>query len=341
MDDERTIDEELRADGTVVADPGPPDNRSVSETERQATAAPVRRYLHVRAARAGWWVSKAIYKAAERFLWDDGLYMASALAFSLILAIFPFIIFMTALTGFVGGPRLAAWLTTTLFGALPAQVAEALEPEVWNVLIRDAGGGLLTFSLLVMLISVSSAVETVRGGLNRAYGLPEDRSVFRTRIESIAYVILLTLALIIVAFVAVVVPVGYAALMQHLPEIEQLHLNFELARRTLLILVLVLMLYSIHRLLPAHKSPRPAFWPGILATLILWWIGGKLFSWYLGSFANYARVYAGLAGIVAAMIFFYLASTILLYAGALNRALHEGRTRPKRLSALLFRRWRK
>jgi membrane protein len=293
------------------------------DADRPATAAPVRRYLHIRAAKQGWWFTRALYKAAERFLWDDGLYMASALAFSLLIAIFPFIIFLTAITGFVGGNRLAAWVTNALFDALPAQVAQALEPEVWNVLIRDAGGGLLTFSLVIMVISVSSAVETVRGGLNRAYGLPEDRSVIRTRIESIVFVILATIALIIVAFVGVVAPIAYSTLVAHVPEMQELNFNFEIVRQSLLTGVLVLLLFAIHRLLPAHRPPRPALWPGILATLVLWWVGGKAFSWYLASFANYARVYAGLAGIIAALIFFYLASVILLYAGALNRAIQE------------------
>jgi len=299
------------------------------DTAPPATARTVRRFLHSRAARQGWWVTKAIYTSAERFLMDDGLYMASALAFSVLLAIFPFLIFVTALTGFIGGEDLASWLTNALFDTLPDQVAQALEPEVYNVLIRDAGSGLLTFSIAVVLISVSSAVETVRGGLNRAYGLAEPRSVIRTRIESIVFVILATAALVMVAFAAVVAPVGYAAIVAYFPDVEELHPNFELLRQSALTLVLAVLLFSIHLLLPAHKSPRPALWPGIVTTMALWWIGGRAFSWYLASFADYARIYAGLAGIVAAMIFFYLASTILLYAGALNRALHEERMRQR------------
>lgn len=293
---------------------------------RPATAAGMRRYLHWKASRKdAWWISKVIYRAGERFLMDDGLYMASALAFSLVLAIFPFIIFMTALTGFLGGPRLAGWITRALFDALPDQVAQALEPEIWNVLIRDAGGGLLTFSLLVMLISVSGAVETVRGGLNRAYGLAETRSVFRTRIESILFVILTTVALTVVAFVAVVAPVSYAALLSFVPDAVDLHPTFDLLRQVFLALILAALLFALHVLLPDYEKRHPPVWPGIVATLALWWLSARAFSWYLASFADYARVYAGLAGIVAALIFFYLASAILLFAGALNRAVQEGR----------------
>lgn len=300
-------------------DPGPP-----------ATAVGVRRYLHWKSTRKGaWWFSKAVYRATERFLMDDGLYMASALAFSLVLAIFPFIIFVTALAGFIGGPQLAGWLTNALFETMPDRVAQALEPEIWNVLIRDAGGGLLTFSLLVMLISVSGAVETVRGGLNRAYGLPETRSLFRTRLESIVFVILTTIALTAIAFAAVVAPIAFATIPAFVPNavdiyptIEVLQ-EIELFRELFLAVVLSILLYALHLVLPDYEAKRPQIWPGILATLFLWWVAARAFSWYLASFANYAKIYAGLAGIVAALIFFYLASTILLFAGALNRAIFE------------------
>lgn len=308
--------------------PGPEEAETGPEgtgEEPPATAASVRHYLHDHARGRGWWVTKAVYASAERFLLNDGLYMSSALAFSMLLAIFPFIILITAMTGLIGGEDLATWLTNALFDTLPEQVAQALQPEIYNVLIRDAGGGLLTVSIVIVLISVSGAVETVRGGLNRAYGLKEPRSVFRTRAESILFVILATASLVVVAFIAIVAPVGYAALVALVPEIDEIHPSFVLVRQVTLTVVLAILLYAIHRLLPAHTRPIPSLWPGILTTMALWYIAGQAFSWYLASFADYARIYAGLAGIVAAMIFFYLASVILLYAGALNRALADAR----------------
>lgn len=290
-------------------------------------SSPVRRFLHLRAtSRRAWWLSKAVYAAIESFLMEDGLYMASALAFSLLLAIFPFVIFLTALTGFLGGEELSAWLTKELFEAFPDQVAATLQPEVERV-VRDAGGGLLTFGLAVTLISVSSAVETVRGGLNRAYRLTENRSVVRTRIESIAFVIVGTIVLVFVAFVAVVLPIAYRALALQTPDFPIPPAVFAIVREAVLAVVLGALLYALHRLLPCHGRPRPALWPGILVTLALWGLGGRAFSWYLGSFADYARIYAGLAGIVAALIFFYVAAAILLFAGSFNRAIDDARVR--------------
>ncbi len=268
---------------------------------------------------------RVVYRAVNRFFADDGLYMASALAFSLLLAIFPFILFLTAIAGVVGGYDLAAFLTVTLFDALPNQVAAALEPEIWNVLIRDRGGGIITFGVAIMLVSVTSAIETIRGGLNRAYGVFEKRLFLRTALESAAFIVMATVGLIVVAFLAVGVPVVYTFLANHVPEALVPWDIFVLLRGAMLALVLATLLWAFHRWLPAHGERRPALWPGILLTLVLWYVSGKAFTWYLSAFADYARYYAGLAGIVAAMLFFYIAAVILLFAGAFNRAVHDFR----------------
>lgn len=306
------------------------------DRHRAANAPVIRRALKLRAARkSAWWLSKAFYRGAERFIFDDGLYMASALAFAIILAIFPFIIFLTALAGVVGGEQLASLLRVQLFDVLPDQVAETLEPEIYNVLIRDPGGGILTFGLAFTVISVSSAIETVRGGLNRAYGVVETRNVVRTRLESILFVLLTTVALALVGLVSVVMPIIYNAIVAYVPE----HIGYsELVGRLRLAItgsVLAILLWALHRYLPAWRhGARPPLWPGIVVTLVLWYLGATLFSLYLQFFANYTRIYAGLAGIVAAMIFFYVASTILLFAGAFNRAIGEAWAKRKAERAL-------
>lgn len=288
-----------------------------------------------RLLRRVWRGGRVLYGALERFVNEGGLYMASALAFSLLLAIFPFILFLTALAGIAGGRELAAFLTITMFDALPNQVAAALEPEIWNVLIRDRGG-IITFGVAIMLVSVTSAVETIRGGLNRAYGLPEERFFLRTAAESAVFIVLATLALIIVAFFAVGVPILYTFLANHFPDALVPWDMFVALRGAVLALVLGALLWAFHRWLPCHGNQRPALWPGILLTLALWWVAGKAFSYYLDVFADYARYYAGLAGIVAAMLFFYISSAILLFAGAFNREMGDARER-RRAARKLFK----
>lgn len=308
--------------------------KAVAGKRRPARRRRVLRALRPRRLlRWGWRSLRILYRAGDRFQAEDGLYMASALAFSLILAIFPFILFLTAVAGFIGDRDLARFLTVTLFDVFPAPVANALEPEVWNVLVRDRGG-VITFSVLIILASVTSAVETIRGALNRAYGTRETRSILQTAPESMLFVTLGTLSLIVVAFFAVVFPVAYDIIDDHLPAVPVPFTLLDTIRSGVVTLVLAAMLWSFHRWLPAHGRTHPPLWPGIVFTLVLWYLGSRAFSWYMSGIADYARYYAGLAGIVAALLFFYISAVIMLLAGALNRAIHEEREKRRAVRAL-------
>ena len=61
--------------------------------------------------------------------------------------------------------------------------------------------------------------------------------------------------------------------------------------------------------------------PGIVATLVLWMIGAAGFGYYLKDFANYAATYAGLAGIMTAIVFLYISAGLLILGAEINSAL--------------------
>jgi membrane protein len=86
-------------------------------------------------------------------------------------------------------------------------------------------------------------------------------------------------------------------------------------------IILVAALFAAHVLLPARRTRFSSIWPGVLFTVTAWVFLAATFSFYLQSFANYASYYAGLAGIIAALYFMYLAALVLIFGGELNRAI--------------------
>lgn len=267
-----------------------------------------------------------IHRAVDHFILDDALSMASMIAFTVILALFPFLIFMTAFAALWGGEDLAMVISESLFDALPPDIAEALEPEVQSVLDARSGGSLLTFGLAIMLFSLTGAVEAVRAGLTRAYGAIETRSVLRTRFASLLFVLAGSVALFLVTLLAVVAPVAFRLLAPFIPDILPYRDTFHLVRLVVLAVVLSALVFAMHRWLPppSHRFGRfHDLWVGVLSTLALWYVLGRGFSIYLSYFGGYGSTYAGLAGIVAALIFFYLASAVLLFGGEINRALRD------------------
>jgi len=56
-----------------------------------------------------------------------------------------------------------------------------------------------------------------------------------------------------------------------------------------------------------------------------WMVIATSFEWYILNFANYRSYYAGLASVIAALYFSYLAALVLIFGGEVNRAIRIGR----------------
>jgi membrane protein len=143
-------------------------------------------------------VFRVLYDAFMRFSQDDGWAIASHIALSILTSLFPFLIFVTALAGFLGSKNLGDEGVQILFQTWPQQVATPIANEIHNVLTQTRSG-LLTIGVILSIYFSSSGVEAVRIGLNRAYDVRAPRPWWLLRLESIAYVFvgafsLLTLA---------------------------------------------------------------------------------------------------------------------------------------------------
>src|SRR5262245_38959477 len=120
---------------------------------------------------------------------DSGFAMAGAVAYSFVLSLFPFCIFLGAVAGYFGGDTLAKQGVAQLFEIPPQPGAEALAPQVMAGMGRSRPG-LLTLGALIALFFATSAIESLRAALNNAYRQKESRSYFRCLLQSSLFVIL-------------------------------------------------------------------------------------------------------------------------------------------------------
>src|SRR5580704_6558474 len=147
--------------------------------------------------------------AFHRFLDDDGWAIASHIALSILMAMFPFLIVVTALAAFLGSKDLADGVADLLLETWPREVADPIARQVQRVL-TTARGDVLTAGVFFALYFASSGVESLRIGLNRAYDAVETRSWILLRLESIAYVVVGAVALLALAFLVVLAPLLFA-----------------------------------------------------------------------------------------------------------------------------------
>jgi membrane protein len=264
--------------------------------------------------------------ALDMFLIDDGWAIASHIALSALMAMFPFLILLTALAGFFGSTELADQAAELILDTWPDRVANALAGEIHNVL-TGAQGGALTVGLVLAIYFASNGIESLRVGLNRAYSVVETRRWYWLRLESIGYTLLAAIALLSLAFLIVLAPLMIATARKYFPitmESNEPFLTF--ARYGLASLSLIVALFIGHKWLPAGTRRVRDIIPGILLTIVGSLASGILFGKYLEEFAyTYVTYYAGLASVMIALVFLYFISCIFVYGGEFNAAIMKTR----------------
>jgi membrane protein len=268
---------------------------------------------------------RVIVEAFYRFNRDDGWAIASHISLSVLLSLFPFLIVVTALAGFVGSTNLADEVARLMFAVWPQQVAAPIAAQIHNVL-TTAHGGVLTLGAVFSVYFASSGVESLRIGLNRAYGLQESRGWWLLRLESIGYVLVSAFAMLALAFLVVLGPLIFQTALKYAPWIAPLESHFDFARFGISAVVIAFALFVLHMWLPAGRRSIERVWPGIAATLVLWLACGTAFGRYLASFSYaYVTYYAGLASAMIALVFLYYSAWIFIYGGELNAAIARAR----------------
>ena len=268
------------------------------------------------------WSLQIVVEAFRRFLADDGWAIASHIALSTLMAMFPFLIVVTALAGFFFGSRdLADEAAKLLLEAWPSAVAQPIAADITGVLTTTRGD-VLTFGVLFALYFASSGVESLRVGLNRAYSMSEPRTWWMLRLESIVYVLVGAVAILAFSFLVVLGPIIWDRLVSFVPTMAPFNATVTFYRYGIAAAVLIVALVIVHLWLPAGRRSFGEIAPGIVVTLLLWLISGAVFGRYLASYAfAYVSMYAGLASAMVALVFLYLNATIFIYGGELNSVI--------------------
>lgn len=268
---------------------------------------------------------RVVIDAFYRFNADDGWAIASHIALSVLMAMFPFLILVTALAGFIGSRDLADEVAHLVIAAWPPEVSGPIADQIHTVL-TTARGDVLTLGAVFALYFSSSGIESLRIGLNRAYGLRERRPLWLLRLESIGYVLISAVSLLALSFFVVLGPLVLRTALTYAPWLDPLTGHDNYARLGVAALVIALALFILHIWLPAGRRRIRDVLPGIVATLILWLACGFLFGRYLARFSSaYVTYYAGLASVMIALVFLYFSAWIFIFGGELNAAIARAR----------------
>jgi membrane protein len=271
----------------------------------------------------------APWRAGQALLAHEGLELSGYAAFTALLSLFPFLLFLTALAGFIGDANIAQSVVTGALDFAPKEVVDVLRPVIFEVLTQRHGT-LLTVGIIFALWSASSGLEALRTLLNRSYGIVETRRIWVLRPQSILIVIVGTVLSMMVAGTIILAPL--------LGLFNWLHLNdagWAMLRYGLGGALAIWMLIALHLALPNARLSLHAVWPGAVVTALLWLGGAGLFSVYVENFANFSITYGSLGGIILTLLFFYVTAIMFAYGAELNAALRPVAPEPTVLPAVM------
>ncbi len=262
--------------------------------------------------------------AYDRFYQDDGFPNSGNIAYCVILALFPFLIFLFSITSFLGDPALAERVIAALLRVAPAELVNPLRGEI-TALLTGQRRDLLTISGLFTLWTSSRGVESLRTGLNRAYRFNETRAWWLRVLQDILIVICGAILSILLALTIVFAPAIWAIAVSHIPQLAKAQVTFDFLRYVVGFALVLVGLIGGHMFLPARRLPLSVLWPGICATVVCWFAIAVGYSYYLAHFAYFSTLYAGLGGLFATLIFLYFSAAIFQFGGEINRAMYAHR----------------
>ncbi len=267
-----------------------------------------------------------IIGATVKGTWADGFVHAGNLAYLSLLTLFPFFIVVAIVAGAIGRTEDGVRAVHAFLRTAPPDVGQLIARPIESVIAVRATSGLLTFGLLVTLWSVSGFIETIRDILRRAYQAKSTLPVWRYRALSVLIVIGAVL-LMVFAFAVQVLLTGTMQLIDTmLPFSKELIRWLGIGRIAPPLALFGALWMVFYALTPQrYRQGRFVVWPGPLVTVAVWSGATILLPRVLRLFGGYSLTYGSLAGVIVALLFFWIVGLGLVVGAHLNAALAQAR----------------
>jgi membrane protein len=255
---------------------------------------------------------------------DDLSGLAAELAYRLLLALFPFFIFLAALGGFVASTfsidNPTERIMNELAGALPADAQGVLREQLESIL-SSKNGALLTLGIVGAIWAASGAMNTVVKALNRAYDVEETRPFWKRYLLTVGMTVFVGV-FFISAFVLLIVGQLFAEDIGAELGIEGIAVTLlNSARLPIVLLLLAVAVAIVYWVAPNVKLPFRWVSPGSVLFIVAFVAFTLGFGFYVANFGSYNETYGALAGVVVMLIWFYATSFIMLAGAELNAVL--------------------
>src|SRR5215470_1076047 len=254
---------------------------------------------------------------------DDNVFgRAAQLAYYWLFSMFPLLIFLTTLLAFLPMRRnLDQWIGA--FSAVLPPEAYTLLNNTFHQIASQQRGGLLSFSILLMLWSSSSGMGAIITALNRAYDTAPARAWWKERLLAIA--LTLGLAVFIISALALIFfgEIIGAQIARYFGFSSTFETVWAVAQLPIIIILTLLGIELIYYFAPNIERGRNGkrwewFTPGAVFAVGIWLLISFGFRFYVSRFGHFDATYGALGGVMVLMLWLYLTGVAILAGGEIN-----------------------
>jgi membrane protein len=264
-----------------------------------------------------------------RRLWDESqkdelLGRAAQLSYYALLALFPALIFLTALMGLFSVQSFMPELMNYLRNVLPADALSMVQRFLTQV-AEGSGANILSLGALGALWASSSGVTAIMDALNVVFGVKEDRRPF-WRVRLTAIVLTTGLAGFVIMSLALVLygpTIG-----RWIADLMGFDVVFtwiwNVLQWPIIATLMLIVVAAIYHICPDRRHKR---WrwvtPGSVFAVLMWLLVSLGFKAYVDNFGDYNKVYGSIAGVIVLMLWFYWSGMVLLLGGEINAEIEK------------------
>jgi membrane protein len=261
-------------------------------------------------------------KAIKEYLDDDMNTYAGALTYRILLAIFPFLIFLLTVLSALGLTNFFDWAVEEARDAFPGEVASQLETIIDQVR-EGATGGLLSFGLIGALWAAAGGIRSAINALNAAYDVEDSRPIWKLFPMSILFTIGLALVLVASGALLLLGPQAMEWLADQIGLGTAFVTTWTWLRIPTALLLMVVAVALMYYFFPNVDQPFRLVSPGSIIAVVSWVLATIGFSIYLSNFSNFNATYGSLGGVVVLMLYFFISSITLLVGAEVNAVIYK------------------
>jgi membrane protein len=262
-----------------------------------------------------------VKESVTDFLADDMTTYAAALAYQILFSLFPFIVFLVTLLGFIDQPNFFDWLRQQAETLLPGQAMEQVNRVIHE--LKQPQGGLLSAGVVLALWTASSGIRATMNALNVAYDVQEGRPAWKLYPLSILYTIGIAAMLVLAAALLILGPQAMQWL-AHQVGLEQVFVMiWTWLRWPVILFLFTLAIAVVYYAAPDVEQEFRFITPGATLAVIVWIVSSLGFNYYLNNFANYSVMYGSIGTIIALLLYFFISAAVLLFGAEVNAVIEH------------------